>query len=151
MTEYSSLYFIDLLLKNQEGQPVGLIEIKSYPKTSIEVKTKTFEQLENYANKLGNPPVLRYYTILSPATGYVMDIKNNTNIEFPTKNILEHYLPKNIPTPNQPLLASAFSTWLRDLSLGVRELSQTEQKLKKFGFIDNIKGTAPVTEVAIKC
>lgn len=140
---------VDLVLQDKNGQPISLVEIKSYPKPSPSVRQAVIKQLKTQAGKLNNPK-LRYITLLSTATGYIEDIKKGENIEFSTEKIIEKYTPRGgIPVLNSPILESVFSAWLRDLSFGSAPLATSEKKLEEFGFIDNIRGTVPVAEYRI--
>lgn len=140
---------VDIVLQDKNGQPVSLVEIKSYPKPSLDVQEEVIKQLRTQAEKLKNPK-LRYITMLSTTTGYIEDIKKNKNLEFSTEEIIEKYTPKGgVPVLNFPILESVFSAWLRDISFGIAPLVISEKKLEKFGFIDNIRGTVPVSEYRI--
>jgi len=138
---------VDLVLNNSTGGTVSLVEVKSYPHISQSIRNETIQQLESYAQKINTGP-LRYFTILSTATGYIKDLKDNKEIEFDTKPILKKYLEKEESHVNPRLLNSIFSTWLRELSSGLRKnLTKPEHELEDFGFLKHIKNTYPQTEV----
>ena len=143
-------YSADFVLNNNQGGTVSLVEVKSYPKISKSIKSEVLNQLESIANKIDSEP-LRYFTLLSTATGYVKDIKSDKDISFDMKPILNDYLKSNerkLITPR--LLTDVYFAWLRDLSFGLRDkLTKPERELKQFGFIDNIKNTFPKSEAAI--
>ena len=143
MIVYSQYPQVDIILNDYKGKPISFVEVKLYPTPSEYVKRETFNILEDYADKLKDKSV-RYTVILSPATGYVRNLDTHQTMEFSTNSIISEYLPGGVSSNlNSQILTSAFSTWLRDLSLGVRQLSQSEKKLEKIGFIDEIRGTAP--------
>ncbi len=144
------IYIADLILNNNTGGTVSLIEIKSYPRISQMIRGKTLAQLESHAKRIDSES-LRYLTVLSAATGYIKDIKTNKEIEFNTRPILEDYLDaEERKSVNPRLLNAAYLAWLRDLSFKLRKnLTDPEEKLKKFGFIDNIENTSPLVETPL--
>lgn len=143
-------YKADLVLNNNSGGTVSLVEVKSYPRVSQPTIAGTLNQLESYAQHIDRRP-LRYFAILSTSTGYIKDLKTNKHIDFDTKPILNEYLStqeKKLINPR--LLNAIYSAWLRDLAFGFRDkkLTKPEEKLKEFGFINNIKNTSPFYEIA---
>lgn len=138
-------------MNNNAGGTVSVVEIKAYPKLSKSLKEETLNQLKSFSEKL-DPKPLRYFIILSTATGYIKDVKLDKDIEFDTNPILNEYLSeKEKKTITPRLLNSIYSAWLRELSFGLRKrLTEPEKKLQKFGFVGQIKNTFPLMEYSHK-
>lgn len=133
------------------GGTVSVVEVKSYSDLNPDIRNLILEQLEDVRKRL-NQTTVQYLTILSPATGYIKNIKTNKVIEFNTQPIVNSYVaPTDRKFINGIVLESVFREWLEDLISGERKLkTNPERELLKFGFIDNIRGTHVQTQTPLE-
>lgn len=148
-----STFKADLLIKDNEGKPIAVVEVQSRHSLSSDVATEIRRTLLEH----GLPAQIPYFLLLSQDDGYLW--KGSVQLmpdsppmyHFPMNSVIRCY---SLKEPDQRLFASELELlmlhWLANLSMKQPETSEEPEKtLAQAGFNESIKNGMVLIEEGI--
>ncbi|HEU5379252.1 MAG TPA: hypothetical protein VFV38_27840 [Ktedonobacteraceae bacterium] len=148
-----STFKADLLIKDNEGKPIAVIEVQSRHNLSSDVATEIRRTLLEH----GLPAQIPYFLLLSQDDGYLW--KGSVQLmpdsppmyHFPMNSVIHRY---SLKEPDQRLFASELELlmlhWLANLSMKQPETPEEPEKtLAQAGFNESIKNGMVLIEEGI--
>lgn len=143
----------DLLIKDSNGKPVAVVEVKSSDKLPANTATEIRRQMLTY----GLPGRIPYFLLLSQDEGYLWKGSDLSNPDtpptyhFPMSGVINRYAPKK---PNRRLYETELELlvlhWLANLIAKQQETTdEPEKTLAEAGFSDSIKDGVVLIEEAL--
>jgi hypothetical protein len=140
----------DILVRDAQGQPMAIVEIRNRQNLSRDIATELRRNLAAY----GVPVKVPYFLLLSQDVGFLWKEPNSENLdaspnyEFPMDKVVARYLKEN---SDQRLYGSILEVlvyhWLNDLATRPQnENEEPEKTLAEAGFNESIKGATVVAE-----
>ena len=140
----------DILIRNPEGQPVAVVEVKNIQNLSRDEAMELRRDLVSY----GVPSQVPYFLLLSQDIGYLWKesrldtINTPPTYEFPMDGVISRYSERK---PGQRLYATELELlilqWLTNLSTKPQKnTEEPESTLARAGFSDSIKGSLVLIE-----
>ncbi len=140
----------DILIRDPDGFPIAVVEIKNRQNLSRDVATEMRRNMIAH----GLPSRVPYFLLLSQDVGYLWKEPKQGNAdapptyEFPMSPIVTRYLRRD---PNERLYGAELELlalqWLTDLTLKPeRDTEEPEKTLARAGFNEAIRGATVLLE-----
>ena len=140
----------DILIRDDQGYPVAVVEVKNMQDLTRDEATELRRNLIDY----GIPSRVPYFLLLSQDVGFLWKESKPENLdappdyEFPMNNVMSRYWKGN---PNKRLLGLAFELlvlqWLTDITENPeKNTEEPEKTLALAGFNEAIKGATVLLE-----
>lgn len=140
----------DILIRNPEGYPIAVVEVKNLPNLSQDVATELRQNLIEY----GVPARVPYFLLLSQDIGFLW--KNAKQVDpnapptyaFPMDKVITRYLKeRSTRRLYESILSLIIFQWLNDLVMNPgNENEEPEKTLALAGFTEAIKNASVLTE-----
>ena len=139
-----SSFLPDLVIKDPEGLPIAVIEVKNRQDLSSDI---AIEMRRNML-KRGLPAQMPYFLLLSQDVGYLWKAQNYIDVPpaytFPMENVITRYA---IGAPNRRLFNTELELLILQWLMNLREESkhvveEPEKSLEDAGFNEAIKDAA---------
>jgi hypothetical protein len=137
----------DLMVRDGQGTPIALVEIKNLPDLSVDGASAVLRNLLTHG--LAKPPA-RFLLIVSQETGYLWDQEDwdvstggQPAAAFRMGDVVNRYLPSLAGNRrlSHSQLELAVSQWLWDLANGSEDRPiEIESELDQTAFLDHIRG-----------
>src|SRR5205085_9475212 len=136
----------DILIRDSEGYPIAIVEVKNIQNLSQDVAMELRHNLIEY----GIPARVPYFLLLSQDVGFLwktsnhLDLDAPPNYEFPMDKIVTRYLKEDSERrPYGSILELVVFQWLNDLATNPGNANEEPEKtLSLSGFITSIKDAA---------
>lgn len=140
----------DILIKNPQGFPIAVVEVKNQQNLSRDVATKLRRNMVAH----GFLAQIPYFLLASQDVGFLWKEPKHVSFdapptyEFPMDKVVARYLKRE---PGQRLYGAELELvvlqWLTDLALGTQKVvEEPEKTLALSGFNESIKGATILAE-----
>jgi len=150
-----SRYFSDLIIRDENGQPLALVEVKGDLASDRERAAVLRRNVLAHTTAAD----VSFFLLLTPSVGYLwksnppLDAANSfvrpPDAEFSTSEILQHYVPGqgNEISRVGSVLELIFYQWLSDLANGASGRGPGKSKaLADVGFLEAVRGAHVILE-----
>jgi hypothetical protein len=141
---------VDLLIRNQKGQILAVVEIKNRQDIDLDMATAFRRNMIVH----GLVPEIPFFLLLSQDIGFVWKGTVNPDAppayQFPMNNVVARYLPGLAPGERlkEVQLELVLLQWLTDLAEEPQiALEEPEKSLALSGFLESIRGATVLSEV----
>ena len=140
----------DILIRDSEGFPIAVVEVKNLPHLSRYVATELRHNLIEY----GVPARVPYFLLLSQDVGFLWkeakeaDLDAPPTYEFPMDTVVTRYLKEDSERRlYESILELIVFQWLNDLATNPgNEDEEPEKTLARAGFNEAIRDATILTE-----
>src|SRR5436305_15061712 len=140
----------DILIRDPEGYPIAVVEVKNIQNLSRDVAMELRHNLIEY----GIPARVPYFLLLSQDVGFLWKESNHLdpdappNYEFPMDKVVTRYLKEHTERRlYESILGLVVFQWLNDLVINPGNKDEEPEKtLALSGFIESIKDATILTE-----
>ena len=141
---------VDLLIRNQKGQILAVVEIKNRQDIDLDMATAFRRNMIVH----GLVPEIPFFLLLSQDIGFVwkgtVSPDAPPGYQFPMNNVVARYLPDLAPGERlkEVQLELVLVQWLTDLAEEPQiALEEPEKSLALSGFLESIRGATVLSEV----
>lgn len=142
---------LDILIKDPDGYPIAVVELKNRQNLSRDVAT----EIRRNMLARGLPSRVPYFLLLSQDVGFLwkelVDPDAQPTYEFPMNNVVTRYLKEDSERRlYESILELIVFQWLNDLATNPGNVDQEPEKtLALSGFSQSIKDATILTETTL--